>query len=480
MQIMDKDLKSIQEARILAESARDAHNLLKEYDQSDLDRVVNQLITTLEPEIPELIDMEFAEIRRGNKQDKLTLIEQYLPLLKSDLANQNVIGILNENKEEPIETVGVSLGVVAGLLPMENVILNSIYLCLIAVKSGNAIVLVPHSKSEHVVARFFQSLDAILAKTGLPNGAISFMENTTEQGVLALSRHKDVDIVVNIGCPDYFDGNTAISKPMIYGGVGSTPVFIERTADISQAAAAIVSSRGFDNGLLPAAEQFVISEGVIVKEAKDKMIQAGAHFMTAKEEQQLLECLFLEDGEVHPAFIGQSAVWLAKKAGFDVPADTKVLVSEQNYIFDENPFINELKCPILTFYLEPDWIHACEKCIQLLKEKRNGHTLAIHSRNPQVIREFALKKPVGRMIVNGPASFSSIGLDSTLPLSLILGGSTTGRGYTAKNITAKDLTYQRKIGYHKETAVNNAHVQTENMLTDQALLEKFLRKIMNQ
>ena len=38
MQFVDKDLKSIQEARILVESARDAHFLLREYDQETLSK----------------------------------------------------------------------------------------------------------------------------------------------------------------------------------------------------------------------------------------------------------------------------------------------------------------------------------------------------------------------------------------------------------------------------------------------------------
>ncbi|MEG3033514.1 MAG: hypothetical protein RR813_09930, partial [Enterococcus sp.] len=124
------------------------------------------------------------------------------------------------------------------------------------------------------------------------------------------------------------------------------------------------------------------------------------------------------------------------------------------------------------------------KCIQLLKEKRNGHTLAIHSHDQRIIEEFALKKPIGRMIVNAGASLAGIGLESTLPLSLVLGGMTTGRGIAAQNITAQDLRYVREIGYVNDKVSCSSSVEktekSSGLVDEQALLEKFLQKIIEQ
>ena len=72
-----------------------------------------------------------------------------------------------------------------------------------------------------------------------------------------------------------------------------------------------------------------------------------------------------------------------------MPEHTKVLVSEQSYITDFNPYAKGLLCPVLAFYIEEDWIHACEKCIELLVGESRGNTLTIHSQDPEVIRQFA-------------------------------------------------------------------------------------------
>jgi hypothetical protein len=64
MQFVDKDLKSIQEARILVESARDAHQLLSGYSQEDLNKIVHQLIDDVSPIISELLDGEVEKLIR--------------------------------------------------------------------------------------------------------------------------------------------------------------------------------------------------------------------------------------------------------------------------------------------------------------------------------------------------------------------------------------------------------------------------------
>ena len=73
MQFVDKDLKSIQEARILVESARDAHFLLREYDQERLDRMIQRMITEVQQLLSELAAFEVSVTGKGNEQDKTAI-----------------------------------------------------------------------------------------------------------------------------------------------------------------------------------------------------------------------------------------------------------------------------------------------------------------------------------------------------------------------------------------------------------------------
>ena len=92
-------------------------------------------------------------------------------------------------------------------------------------------------------------------------------------------------------------------------------------------------------------------------------------------------------------------------------------------------------------------MHACEKCVELLLQERHAQTLAIHSRDEEVIRQFALKKPVARLLVNTGAAFGGMGLTTNLPPAMTQGSGIAGYGITSDNISPMNLIYRRKIGY---------------------------------
>ncbi|MBO0477166.1 aldehyde dehydrogenase family protein [Vagococcus sp. DIV0080] len=476
MSFVDKDLESIQEARILMESARDSHYMLKEYDQGIIDKIIGLMIPKIRENAQVLIDANISETQYGKAEDELKLLYQVLDNMESSVLSQKCIGVLEQNTQGDITEVGVPLGVIVTLLPAENSVTNTIFTALLSLKSGNTCVFVPHKRGANSTRKAISFIKNLAEVSGLPKNCLSSMQHVSNEGVAEITNHSATALIINIGQKKCKGASNVLHRPMIYGGTGSTPVFIEKTANIKQACFDIIRSRSFNNGILPGAEQYLIVEGIIANQVKEELINQGAHFMTQEEERLLLDLIKPCGTFVCSEVIGKSACYLAEKAGFAVRSDVKVLVSEQDYIFDENPYSDEMKFPILTFYLEPDWLHACEKCINLLKAKQNGHSLVIHSHNQKVTNEFALKKPVGRVLVNGPATFNSLGLESTLPFTFVLGGLTMGQGITAKNITAKDLTYVRQIGYPIEKTKS---VQTDfNMSEDE--LVRILKKIINQ
>ena len=149
-------------------------------------------------------------------------------------------------------------------------------------------------------------------------------------------------------------------------------------------------------------------------------------------------------------YIGKSAHWLAKQSGFEIPEETSILVSEQDYVSEMDPYSQELNCPVVAIYKETDWMNACEKCMNLLANRNGGHSLSIYSKDEKIIREFANKKPVGRILINVNATYGSMGIDTDLEPSIILGSFTRGKGVLSSNLSVKHLVYNRKIGKGKE------------------------------
>ena len=239
----------------------------------------------------------------------------------------------------------------------------------------------------------------------------------------------------------------ASGKPLIYGGTGNGPAFIERSARLETAVADILASKAFDNGLAPSAEQCVIVDGCVEPRVRRAFQDRGGYFMSPEEADAVIAVLFHADGRRRRHMVGQSAQALAQKAGFVPPQDTRVLLAPRLYVAGADPYTRELLTPVLGYYVEPDWRHACEKCLELLLQERHAQTLTIHSQDAEVIRQFALKKPVARLLVNTGAAFGGMGLTTNLTPAMTQGSGIAGYGITSDNISPYNLIYRRTVGY---------------------------------
>jgi len=447
MKVIDSDLLSVQEARIRAENASAAQKKMAEFSAARLDKIVEGIANDLEPHLKELAHLSHEETEYGNWQHKYLKNKFVCNQLRRELRELRCLGIISEDREKRTMDVGVPLGVVVGLCPPTSPVSTAIFKTLIAVKSGNAIVFSPPTLAKKSSFRVLDIMIESAEKHGLPAGAISYLNTVNHAGAVELMRHKAVSVIVNTGVSELLEIALQSGKKVIYGGPGNGPVFIERTADIPRAVKEIIQSKTFDNGVVAAAEHALVVEACISETVKRELRQKGAFFMTAQQSAALGELLFSKDGGLNSEMIGVSAVRLAKRAGFHVPEDTSVLISEQKYVFHENPYAREKLCPVLAYYVEEDWENACEKCIELLIGERQGHTLVIHSEDEEVIRQFILRKPVARVLVNTPAVFGGIGLTTNLFPSMTLGSGALGSGITSDNVSPMHLIYIRKVGY---------------------------------
>jgi acyl-CoA reductase-like NAD-dependent aldehyde dehydrogenase len=447
MRYIDKDLSSIQEIRNLLQNAKASFVQLEKLDQKDLDVCSENFIAALQGNIEDLAKKFAEESNYGLETDERLLCSEFLKQFKKTIQTKAYVGLIKGSADEGMLEIGVSLGVVAALLPTHPTLTLLVNLMLLAMKSGNALVLIPNKRYKTSNVQILKKLIHLAETSGFPEGSIAFVETVSNKAVKELLASPLASLIVNIGCPEYINDDFRTNTPLIYGGVASGPVFIEHTANIERAVKDVIFSRSFDNGIMPGAEQFLVTENAIATEVTGFMEKNGAYIMTSEDEQKLISFLNISKKNIVDNYIGKSAVWIAQKSGFQVPADTKVLVSLQKYMCGDGFFDHKLTCPIIAVYLEPDWTLACKKCMSFLAELKLGHTLTIHSGDWAVIKEFAMQKAVGRIVVNSPTVYAATGISSNFPLSMILGGRTTGRGQSAANITPKDWTYTRCVGF---------------------------------
>lgn len=447
MNIFDNDLISIQEARILAERASEAKKLLSEFSQDKLDKIVIHMLDGISSHIKELAFHSFRETGYGNVPDKIAKNRFIIEYTRKKISDMKCVGFIEEDKEAATMKIGVPMGLILSFVPATSPVSTTIFNVLIAIKSGNAIIVSPHPRAEKTIKKILDLLINLGLEAGLPEGALSYLSTLSVSGSVELIHHDEVNFIINTAVPNFLEDIKNSSKGYIYSGTGNGPCFIERTADIKQAVSSIIESKTFDNGIVSAAENALIVERCIEEETKKELERNGSYFMTEEEADKLASILYLANGCINPESVGLSAPRLAKRAGFVVDESTKLLIANGKYNLSDNLYSKEKLFPVLTYYIEDDWRNACEKCIELLLFRNGGHTLVIHSNDDYVIRQFALKKPVARVLVNTPASLGGLGITTNLYPSMILGSGKSFEGSITDNISPMNLVFVRSLGF---------------------------------
>lgn len=449
MNIFDKDLYSIQEARVLAEAAGQARQILSEYKQDQLDRAVFSMLSEIKKYIPELARMSYDETGFGRIEDKVIKDSFICEALEDKLKGMTCVGIISEDDHSQ-KKIGVPIGIISAFPPATSPVSTTVFMAVTAIKSGNAIIFSPHPRASHVIKYVLDILIEAGKKSGLPEGAVSYINTVSKEGAAALMRHPCIGMILNSGTPALIPAARESGKPFIYGGGGNGPVFIEKTADIHQAVHDIIESKTFDNGMVSAAEQAIVVERCIESEVREELCAAGAYFMTADEAERLGKLICNEDGGTKSEFVGVSASEIAKRTGMDA-GDAQLLIAQGNYLYCAAPLDKDKLCPVITYYIEDDWQNACQKCIELLFAKGGGHTLTIHSNDEYVIEQFALKKPVSRLLINTPATLGGMGMTTDLFPSMILGSGINGIGITSDNVSPMNLINIRTAAYRSDS-----------------------------
>ena len=137
----------------------------------------------------------------------------------------------------------------------------------------------------------------------------------------------------------------------------------------------------------------------------------------------------------------------SKLTGLTFPQGTRVLIAEEERVGMKVPYSREKLAPILAFYTTKTWQEACELCIEILTNEGAGHTMVIHTEDENIVREFGLRKPVSRLLVNTPGTLGGIGASTNINPALTLGCGAVGGSSTSDNISPENLFNVRRVAY---------------------------------
>lgn len=443
--MVDKDLLSVQEARSLVRAARKAQADFALLDQAHVDAVVKAVAEATAAQAEPLAALAVEETGFGKAQDKKTKNILASEKLHAAIKDMKTIGVLCDDKARKLVEIAIPMGVIAGIIPSTNPTSTTIYKSMIALKSGNAIVFTPHPSAKKCIGKTVEIIRGALKQCHVSEDLVSVMSVPTIEGSQELMRV--VDLILATGGPGMVKAAYSSGTPALGVGAGNVPAYIERSADVVDAITKILASKTFDNGTVCASEQAIVTEAVIADTVRAELIRQGGYFLEGEKLEKVKRVMERANGSMNPDIVGRDAAYIARIAGIDIPAGTRLLVSDEPGVGPKYPFSKEKLTALLGFYVVNDWKEACEMCHALLKNGGIGHSLSIHSRNEEVIREFGLKKPVSRLLVNTPSTHGAVGLTTSLFPSFTLGCGTVGGSSTSDNVTPLNLMNIRRVAY---------------------------------
>lgn len=443
---IDKDLLSIQEARNLSQSAKEAQLEFRHFNQAQVDKIIKAMADAGFAASEMLAKLAVEESGFGKWQDKLIKNQFSTKNVYDSIKDLKSVGVIAIEANGRVVKIAEPMGVVAALIPSTNPTSTAMFKALISLKCRNAIVASPHPKTADCSVKALKIMSDAAEQSGAPEGLIQCMSSPTVEGTEALMHDKNIALILATGSTPMVKAAYSSGKPAYGVGPGNVPAFIEKTADYKKAVADIIYGTTFDNGTLCSSEQSMIVD-ITLKEKVMEEAKAGGCYFVNSEEKQKLAAAIQKGFRVNPAIVGQPAAFIAGYAGFQVPESTKVLIAECTEVGKNDPLSMEKLSPILAFYTVDGWLEGCHKCIDLLQFGGIGHTMVIHSNDSDIIMKFALEKPAFRILVNTVASVGAVGYTTALSPSMTLGPGTIGGSIISDNVTAKHLMNVKSLAF---------------------------------
>ena len=436
----------MQEARNLARQAQKAEDVFCKFTNEQVDRILQNMVRVAEENAAKLARMAVEETGFGKVEDKIIKNQVASRDVYNYIKDMKTIGVIHEDTVNRITEIGEPVGVVLGIIPSTNPTSTVIYNAMIALKARNTIVFSPHPAALKCTVEAARLMAEAAETAGAPLVTISTITHPSMGATNELMHSEEVKMIIATGGSAMVKAAYSCGKPALGVGPGNGPSYIERTADVKKSVEDIMLSKTFDYGTICASEQSIVVEECNRTQVVEEFKRQGGYFMTKEETDKVCQLLFKNGHAMNAKFVGRSPQVIADAAGITIPAGTRVLIGEQDGVGNGYPLSYEKLTSVLGFYTVRDWQDACDLCIRLLKNCGLGHTMSIHTEDPEIVRRF-YEKPVFRIIVNTPATQGGTGISTGLAPAFTLGCGTWGGSATADNVTPLHLMNIKRVAY---------------------------------
>ena len=398
------------------------------------------------------------ETGRGVFEDKATKNLFACEHVVNNMRGVKTVGVIEDDPITGLTKIAEPVGVICGVTPTTNPTSTAIFKSLIALKTRNPIVFAFHPSAQESSAHAAQIVRDAAIAAGAPENCVQWITKPSMEATGALMNHEGVATILATGGNAMVKAAYSCGKPALGVGAGNVPAYVEKSADLRQAAHDIVMSKSFDNGMVCASEQAVIIDKEVYDEFVAEFKSYHTYFVNKKEKALLEEFCFgakansknCAGAKLNADIVGKPATWIAEQAGFKVPAETKILAAECAEVGENEPLTREKLSPILAVIKSISTEDGIEKSRQMVEFNGLGHSAAVHTQDEEVVEQFGKVIPACRILWNTPTSQGAIGsIYNALIPSLTLGCGSYGRNSVSGNVGAVNLLNYKIIARRK-------------------------------
>ncbi len=433
-------------------AVREAQKQYALYSQAQLDAIFRAAALAANKARLPLAKMAAEETGMGVVEDKVIKNNYASEYIYNKYKNTPTHGVIERDEAMGIMKIAEPIGVIAAVIPTTNPTSTAIFKCLLALKTGNGIIISPHPRAGKSTAYAAKIILDAAVKAGAPENIISWIDKPSLEMTNLLM--KESDIILATGGPGMVKAAYSSGKPAVGVGSGNTPAVICPSADLVMAVSSIIHSKTFDNGMICASEQSVIVLSSVYAAAKAEFAKRGCYFLSEEEKEKVRKTILI-NGALNAKIVGQSACKIAELAGVKVPEGTKILIGEVTSVELSEEFAHEKLSPVLAMYMAEDEEDAFTKAEQLITDGGYGHTSSIYLdevNDKELIERFAARMKTCRILVNTPSSFGGIGdiYNFALAPSLTLGCGSWGGNSVSENVGVKHLLNIKTVAVRRE------------------------------
>ncbi|GAA4850129.1 bifunctional acetaldehyde-CoA/alcohol dehydrogenase [Kitasatospora terrestris] len=424
------------------------------FTQEKVDHIVRKASLAALAAHTRLARLAVEETGRGVFEDKAVKNVFACEHVTHSMARMRTVGVVRRDEIDGIVEIAEPVGVVAGVTPVTNPTSTTVFKALIALKTRNPIVFGFHPAAQRCSVEAARIVRDAAIAAGAPAHCVQWIDRPSMEATGALMNHPGVATILATGGNAMVRAAYSCGKPALGVGAGNVPAYIEKSADLRRAVNDVVLSKSFDHGMVCASEQAVILDQEIYEPALAEFRKLKAYLASPAEKAMLERYVFgvgeernCAGAELNAAVVGQSPVRIAEAAGFEVPADTSIILAEVGSVGEDEPLTREKLCPVLAVLKAESRSGGLRLATRMVEFHGLGHSAAVHTEDAAFAEEFGHAVKACRVIWNAPSSQGGIGdvYNAFMP-SLTLGCGSYGHNSVSGNVSALNLLNIKRIG----------------------------------